>query len=378
MGKVALQDKSLAVPLHLPHLDGLRAIAALYVVLHHAMLQVSHPIVHPRNWIEWAERLLTGGRLAVDLFIVLSGFSLMLTVVMNKGVLSGGAFAFYKKRARRILPPYFACLAISLLLISTLIGVKTGTHWDVCLPVTFKDIWTHAFLLQDLFYDTSGKINHVLWSISVEFRIYFLFPALLFLWKPLKPIPATLLYIFIGYALLAILPESRINLMSFSPNFLGLFALGMLAAEISCSGEEYCVRLREKGFWNVLAAVVIALTLWQGWRLGWSGEDLGAGLASFSLLIGLSALPISNLRTILSSYPIATIGKFAYSIYLMHAPFLQLFSQYVLAPLNLNVESQFLAIIFIGSPCAVALCYPFYLVFERRNPEKKKTKKVSE
>ncbi len=375
MDKAALQNKPLAVPHHLPHLDGLRAIAALYVVLHHAMLQASHPTVHPHNWIEWTERILTGGRLAVDLFIVLSGYSLMLTVIRNKGVLSGGAIAFYKKRARRILPPYFACLAISLLLISTLIGVKTGTHWDVCLPVTFRDIWTHAFLLQDLFHDTSGKINHVLWSISVEFRIYFLFPALLFFWKPLKPIPTALLCVFIGNALLAILPESQINLMSFSPNFLGLFALGMLAAEISCSEEQYCVRLRNKGFWNVLALAMITLTLWQGWRLGWSGEDLGAGLASFSLLIGLSALPVSHLRTVLSSKPIASIGTFAYSIYLMHAPFLQLFSQYVLTPFNLNAESQFIALIFIGSPCAVALCYPFYLVFERNNPEKRMTKK---
>ncbi len=367
MGKAALQDQPLTVPRHLPHLDGLRALAALYVVLHHAMLQVSHPTVHPRNWIEWAERLLTGGRFAVDLFIVLSGYSLMLTVIRNKGVLSGGAVAFYKKRAQRILPPYYACLAISLLLVSTLIGVKTGTHWDVCLPVTFKDIWTHAFLLQDLFYDTSGKINHVLWSISVEFRIYFLFPALLFLWKPLKPIPTTLLCIFIGYALLAILPESQINLMSFSPNFLGLFALGMLAAEISSSSEKYCVRLRSKSFWNVLAAVIFTLTLWQGWRLGWRGEDMGAGLASFGLLIGLGALPVSNLRAILSSAPIANIGTFAYSIYLMHAPFLQLFTQYVLTPFKLNAECQFFALVFIGSPCAVALCYPFYLAFERQS-----------
>ena len=136
MGKAALHDKPLTVPHHLPHLDGLRAIAALYVVLHHAMLQASHPTVHPHNWIEWAERLLTGGRLAVDLFIVLSGYSLMLTVIRNNGVLSGGAVAFFKKRARRILPPYFACLAISLLLIhargqSDAIGDDVGIKADV-------------------------------------------------------------------------------------------------------------------------------------------------------------------------------------------------------------------------------------------------------
>ncbi len=40
--------------------------------------------------------------------------------------LRGGAAAFFKKRARRILPAYYLGLALSLLLDSFLIGKKTG------------------------------------------------------------------------------------------------------------------------------------------------------------------------------------------------------------------------------------------------------------
>jgi peptidoglycan/LPS O-acetylase OafA/YrhL len=116
-------------------------------------------------------------REAVALFIVLSGFCLMLPVVRHGAEIQGGAWQFFKRRARRILPPYYFALAISLLLIWTVIGQKTNTHWDASLPADGKAIWTHLLLLQDVFQDTSARINHVMWSISVEWRIYFLFPS---------------------------------------------------------------------------------------------------------------------------------------------------------------------------------------------------------
>ena len=66
---------------HLGYLDGLRALAALYVVAVHALSQVDRH--HDRISAPWS--LITGlflyGHYAVDLFIVLSGFCLMLPVV---------------------------------------------------------------------------------------------------------------------------------------------------------------------------------------------------------------------------------------------------------------------------------------------------------
>jgi peptidoglycan/LPS O-acetylase OafA/YrhL len=91
---------------------------------------------------------------------VLSGFCLALPVVRGDGFVRGGAVQFFQKRARRILPPYFLALVFSLLLIRLAIGRKTGMHWDNSLPVTEKAVITHLLLIQDLFRDTSAKINH--------------------------------------------------------------------------------------------------------------------------------------------------------------------------------------------------------------------------
>ena len=54
-------------------LDGMRGLAALYVVLHHAYFEVSETA--PKEWLVGRFAWLAFGHYAVALFIVLSGFS---------------------------------------------------------------------------------------------------------------------------------------------------------------------------------------------------------------------------------------------------------------------------------------------------------------
>src|ERR1700759_5700420 len=126
------------------YIDSIRAIAALYVVLHHASLQ----------YYQFNSTELTGakayfikffcyGHLSVDLFIVLSGFSLMLAVIKNDYSLKGGTLLFFKRRIKRIIPPYYAAMFISLLLIWLIIGDETNTLWDMATPVSYASVLTH-------------------------------------------------------------------------------------------------------------------------------------------------------------------------------------------------------------------------------------------
>ena len=106
----------------------------------------------------------------------------MLSVVRGDGFVRGGILTFLKRRSQRILPTYYAALALSLLLIWLFIGTVTGTHWDKSLPVTFNGTMVHLLMLQDI--ESRSQIYHVLWSVALEWHIYFLFP--LFVWaRPL-------------------------------------------------------------------------------------------------------------------------------------------------------------------------------------------------
>jgi len=118
--------------------DGLRALAALTIAIYHSYLFTGHT-GQARSGLPRAMRVLQLGHLAVPVFIVLSGFVLMLPVARRAdGALAGGAAGFLRRRARRILPPYYAALALSLGLIAAapLLQSRGGTQWDSKLPVT--------------------------------------------------------------------------------------------------------------------------------------------------------------------------------------------------------------------------------------------------
>src|SRR5450631_1723054 len=92
-------------------LDGLRGLAALYVVVNHVFLRAfpGYPVDHAPFWAGW----FIYGRFAVVVFIVLSGFSLALSPARH-GWRLDGVSQFARRRARRILPPHSATLAFSL------------------------------------------------------------------------------------------------------------------------------------------------------------------------------------------------------------------------------------------------------------------------
>lgn len=127
--------------LHLNFLDGIRAIAALYVLMHH--LWLSQRALLPQGWpTGW----LAYGHLAVDVFIVLSGFCLMLPVARFKE-LRGGARHFFARRARRILPPVYACIVLCLPI--NILVSRLGHHHQTM--VSTKGLLVNLLLLKIFF-----------------------------------------------------------------------------------------------------------------------------------------------------------------------------------------------------------------------------------
>src|SRR6185503_16965934 len=92
-------------------LDGIRGLAALFVVINHIFLRAfpGYPVDNAPAWAAW----FIYGRFAVVVFIVLSGFSLALSPARH-GWRLDSIRTFAVRRARRILPAYWAALAFSL------------------------------------------------------------------------------------------------------------------------------------------------------------------------------------------------------------------------------------------------------------------------
>lgn len=355
-------------PARLSFIDGIRALAALFVVFSHAMGEVwpvtrlpGGPIL---SWTTW----MLYGHYAVAVFIVISGFCLMLSVLQHGGTLRGSAWSFYKRRAWRIIPPYYAAIALSLLLIWLWIGEKTGNHWDVSLPVTLFGIIERLILVQNFW--SQAQINHALWSIAVEWQIYLVFPLVVLSWRRIGAFATTTIAIAVGYWLALGAPHGRIN--DASLHFLGLFALGMLSAQIAFGEQRIWERMRTRVPWLLAAIFLWGALIATFWHMGFFASsayvewlDLLVGFASLATLVSASIAQHSLLHRALSWQPLVFLGMFSYSLYLIHAPLLQLFWLYALVPLGVSEPLQLALLIAIGIPLILLCSYGFFLLFER-------------
>lgn len=366
-----LSDKG-APRIHLDYLDGLRACAALYVVVFHVLsYHLSSLNSHERLLL----RPLNFGHDAVGVFIVLSGFCLMLPIVRGNGTLRGGAWGFFKKRAKRILPPYYFAMLLSLLLIWLLIGHKTGTPWDTTVPVTFDGLVAHLLLLQDVFNSTWAQINSPFWSISVEWRIYFAFPLLVWAWRHFGPWKTTAASLIIAYvmawAFLHVPPLTQLNsqLNGITPQYLGLFSLGMLAAGFAYSSKGQLAMLRERCPWRLLLGMSLFALIGAAFRWHGNADELYKSDLFVGTTAGLTLVLASTSRGLiyrfLSCRALVWVGSFSYSLYLIHYPVLQLVWQYLVNPLHLGAMATLILHWSLGIPCAVIAAYGFHRLCER-------------
>ena len=360
-----------AARVHLNFLDGLRALAALFVVFHHAWLTI-FPNITDSKYPSGTFRLLFGcliyGHFAVACFIVISGYSLMLSVTRNDGILRDGALGFLIRRVKRILPPFYFALLLSLVLIVTLIGQTTGTHWDISLPATPSAVLANIFMVGDVFH--IYKINHAFWSIFVEFQIYLLFPALVLLWKRFGAATGTLLTILAAYCLYFALHRTPFS--GITPHFLALFGLGMLAAVVTFSSESRWQSLRERFPLLSISAVCFAITAFLCYKKGtefYLGKiaylDFIIGIGMFCLLVAGTQSRYAIFQKVLSMRPLVFIGGISFSLYLIHAPLLQIVWQYMLHPLHMSDKPTFVLLALIGTAFCLAGAYIFYLVCEK-------------
>ena len=212
--------------LHLNYLDGLRACAALYVVLHHCWESQGHYCTQS-GWAGITTNWLLYGHYAVDLFIVLSGFCLILPVVRT-GSLAGGIMSFYRRRAHRILPPFYATLLLCILLHPIM-------HWlNPAFPhLTKVGVLVNLLLMQDYFHTLS--LDPPLWSVAAEWKIYFLFPLIIWLIQRHGMLKTLTVTAIMGYGWAIVLHWMRPEMWLFltCPWYLFLFAMGVCAGLLS-------------------------------------------------------------------------------------------------------------------------------------------------
>jgi len=150
---------------HWADLDGLRAFAILLVLARHSLRPfISEDAYQPVVVLGPLDLtpLLLNGWVGVDLFFVLSGF-----LIGRQSWRGDSVRRFWFKRATRILPAYWTCLAI------VAIGVSISGAW----ATSGADLLAHVVMLQDY---TGSVFVPAFWSLGAEEKFYLMAPLLVF------------------------------------------------------------------------------------------------------------------------------------------------------------------------------------------------------
>lgn len=289
---------------HRNEIDGLRAIAVLPVIFHHAGFA-----------------LFSGGFVGVDVFFVISGY-LITRLILEE--LARGEFSirrFYARRARRILPALFvmmfACIPFALL-------------W--MLPSQFLDfsqslMAVMLFASNILFWRESGyfaaeaaekPLLHT-WSLGVEEQYYVLMPlALMLLWRFGRPrlFGGVVAAALVSFALCEYASRYYINVNFFLiPTRAWELLIGSLCAIIHTRSE---VKKQDVLSALGLAMILVAVFVYDKHMRLPSAYTLLPVLGTALVLLYGSAG--SWTARLLATRALVGIGLISYSAYLWHHP----------------------------------------------------------
>jgi peptidoglycan/LPS O-acetylase OafA/YrhL len=212
-----------------------------------------------------------------------------------------------------------------------------------------------------------------MWSVAIEWQIYFLMPLLLLpLWRKFGSTVALMVAAALTLTPAVLLSFNELtgrldSLVPFAkafgrhhPWFLLLFAVGMFAAELAANEK-----VRARWFWVPMIASSLFVYFFAD--LANSNRALSETLVGAStalLVVWLAKNATSTATRLFSSKPMVRLGHMSYSIYLVHSPLLAL-GNLLLLQRSLEPTTHLALMYLVVLPCAIFLSWMFHLTVER-------------
>lgn len=277
-------------------LDVLRGLAILMVVLFHFTVRYAekHPLY---TYPEPAAIRIHFGWIGVHLFFMISGFIIYMTIQKKQGPVH-----FLTARLSRLVPPYWAAIALVLGLAS-LYRSTMGDDQSASVAV----ILANLAMVPDLLHYES--LDGAYWSLYVELKFYVIFATI---WAFFDLKSRRNFFFSFGLILAVTILHNNFHPILFGQEigYFPIFWTGIAAYKLLHEGLSLWI-------YAAIASVTTASTL--GYYS--AGPELLVGIPVFALLFAIAENvfaahpPIERLLS-----PLATLGRVSYSYYLVHQP----------------------------------------------------------
>ncbi|MBB3234455.1 acyltransferase family protein [Phyllobacterium endophyticum] len=302
-----------------PHIDGLRAIAVLGVVLFHFGLEE-----------------LPGGFIGVDIFFVISGFLISKSIYKEVESRRFSFYSFYERRARRILPAFIVVsLSTALAGYFILFPQELAELSKSLIAATLFSGNIHFYATSDYFSPGASQTPLLhLWSLGVEEQFYIVFPALVLAVH--KWWPRAMASVIVGLIVASVVASQIMLSLSPSASF---YLLPFRAFEILI-GSWLALPRRTFPSGNLArVAAYGGLALICGGMLFITAKFPFPGLLALVPCVGTALViwgcesTVGSVSRVMGSGPMKFFGKISYSLYLVHWP-IAVFAIYIFRDIN--------------------------------------------
>lgn len=345
---------------HLPWLDGLRGIAAVWVLLSHLQILSGMRYLPVLSW----------GGLAVDLFMMLSGFLMAHHYIERKQNEPWHAkktiVLFWVRRFFRIAPLFYLLLMMAFLIGPWLgecrltiasIWPSTATPSARYNDNSLINLFTHMSFVFGILPDWAFRSPLPDWSIGLEMQFYLAFPFIMLSMAHVGPIKTSCLIILLclGFRYFCSDLYHAFQMPSFLLIKLYVFLLGIWIAYSRSQGsmkQGFMVAIGIAFVWLVIERDQVALA--RIFLIMLMFYMMDNGTMPFSLQLNHLVL---KTRKLLSHRVSVFLGDTSYAVYLLHllivlpiAAWLVTFPDYLMLPGGL----RFLLCLVISLPLIYA------------------------
>lgn len=343
--------------IYFPGLNGLRAIAAIAVVITHITIKLDEFGLDPYIFGTFKDGKPKGlilGPYGVSIFFVLSGFLITYLLLEEKLQTGINVRKFYLRRILRIWPLYYLYLAIALVTIAAF-GL------DMNVNSLFFYIF-YAANIPSILVTTLPMLGHY-WSLGVEEQFYLFWPWVIKKVNKLVLPLIVLIILLVGTKLFfhfyspGSLVESAINITRFH-----CMMIGALGAIFYREKNKFVLSIMDNKISQALCWGLLFLTAVNKFHFISVIDNEIISMAAIFLIIGQINVKnrLINLETNVFDY----LGKISYGIYVVHPLLIFLFSK-LFFQLNIPSPYKYFIVFFVIIGITIFTAHLSYTYFEK-------------